>query len=96
MHVSSRYFNLSPVVRSLAKLDEERGMEALLIFDGGNKAQGTDATSWILLTSNKEFMETKEVRSAVGAWTAEDDPSLLFTDDYSNLFHLLRKRDPFE
>jgi hypothetical protein len=95
MHVSSRYFNLNPVVRSLAKLDEERGMESLLIFDGGNEAQGTDATSWILLTSNEEFMETKEVRSAVGAWTAEDDPSLLFTDDYSNLFHLLRKQDLF-
>jgi hypothetical protein len=96
MHVSSRYFNLGPVVRSLAGLDAERGMQALLVQDGGSNMQGTDATRWILVTSNKEFLSNKEVKIAVSLWAADDSPSLLFTDDYSNLFRLLRKKSFFD
>jgi hypothetical protein len=96
MHVSSRYFNLHPVVRSLAELDGEHGLKALLIQDAGSKTQGTDATNWILITSNKEFMENKKVQASISAWAAEDPPPLLFTDDYSNLFRLLRKKGFFE
>jgi hypothetical protein len=96
MHVSSRYFNLNPVVRSFADLDGKHGMEALLIQDEGSKTQGTDATSWILITSNKKFMDHKKVQSAVSPWAAADPPPLLFTDDYSNLFRLLRKKKLFE
>lgn len=96
MHVSSRYFNLGPVVRSLAKLDEGSGMETMLFQDGGSRLQGTDASRWILLTSNKEFLENGEVRLAASSWAPDDAPNLIFTDDYSNLFRLLRKRSLFE
>jgi len=96
MHISSRYFNLAPVIRSLADLDAGHGVQALLVEDDGNKLQETDATRWILVTSNKEFLADNRVQSAVTPWNDEDSPPRLFTDDYSNLFRLLRKKKLFE
>jgi hypothetical protein len=90
MHVSSRYFNLSPVIRSLAELDSGHGVEAILIEDAGSPLQETDASRWILVTSNQEFLADKQVRIAAGSWAEEDGPRMLFTDDYSNLFRLLK------
>jgi hypothetical protein len=91
VHISSRFFNLSPVVRALAEQDEEEGTRALLVADDGNPSQETDATRWILVTSNQEFLQTKEVAEAVTPWNDADPPPMLFTDNYSNLLHLLRK-----
>jgi len=91
MHVSSRYFDLSPVVRGLADLDQEQGMKAMLVSDDGSESQETDATRWILVTNNPQFLETKEVQEAVTAWKNDDPAPMLFTDDYSNLLRLLRK-----
>ncbi len=90
VHVSSRYFNLGPVIRSLADLDLDRGVKAALVNDEGSKLQGTDSTQWILVTSNEEFLSTKQVQAAISPWAEDDAPRLLFTDDYSNLFRLLR------
>jgi hypothetical protein len=90
LHVSSRYFNLNPVIRSLAALDKDRGVQAILIDDPGNSLQETDATRWILITSNREFLSHPYVKAAVTPWPVEDAPGLLFTDDYSNLFRLLK------
>ena len=90
MHISSRYFNLSPVIRSLAELDKENGVQAILVEDLGSTVQGTDATRWILVTANREFLTNKQVRSSISPWSEEDTARLLFTDDYSNLFRLLR------
>jgi hypothetical protein len=96
MHISSRYFNLAPVIRSLAELEAQNGVQALLVEDDGNKLQETDATRWILVTSNKEFLADKRVQAAVTPWDGEDSPPLLFTDDYSNLVRLLRRKKLFE
>jgi hypothetical protein len=91
VHISSRYFSLSPIIRSLAELDIEPGVQALLVENEGNKLQETDSTRWILVTANKEFLAEKQVLSAVSPWTEEDASRLLFTDDYSNLFRLLKR-----
>jgi hypothetical protein len=90
MHISSRYFDLSPVIRGLAALDSEQGMQALRVDDEGSFRQETDASSWVLITSNKEFLANPRVQRTVTPWTAQDPAPLLFTDDYSNLFRLLR------
>jgi hypothetical protein len=89
VHISSRYFNLSPVIRSFAGLSPGLGMQALLIEDAGSPMQETDATRWILITANPDFLDNRDVRAATTPWTEEDAP-LNFTDDYSNLFRLLR------
>jgi len=90
LHISSRYFNLSPVIRSLVQFDSEHGSQAMLVEDAGNDMRGTDSTDWILITSNKEFTANKEVRLAISPWSKNDASTLLFTDDYSNLLRLLR------
>lgn len=90
MHVSSRYFNLSPVIRSLAELDAEAGMKAVLMEDPGSPLQETDPTQWILITANKKFLGNSDVRAALTPWADSDAANLLFTDDYSNLFKLLK------
>jgi spermidine synthase len=92
VHISSRYFDLSPVVRSLAQLDAAAGVRAVLVADEGSTLQGTDATYWVLVTSNEVFLVQNQVQLALSPWTEEDPPPLLFTDDYSNLFRLLKKR----
>lgn len=90
IHVSSRYFNLSPVIRSLAAIDQERGVKALLIDDPGSSIQETDATRWILITANKQFLNSPQVKAAATPWTVDDAPRFHFTDDYSNIFRLLK------
>jgi hypothetical protein len=90
LHISSRYFNLSPVIRSLAALGRESGVQALLVDNPGSSIQETDATRWILISSNKEFLANPDVKLAVSPWAEEDSPHLIFTDDYSNIFRLLK------
>lgn len=91
IHISSRFFDLSPVIRSLAGLDSRHQVRPIRIEDDGSHMQGTDPTSWVLLTSNRAFLHTPEVQAARTPWKAEDTAPFLFTDDYSNLFQLLKK-----
>ncbi|NLV32170.1 MAG: fused MFS/spermidine synthase [Acidobacteria bacterium] len=90
VHTSSRYFNLNPVLRSLGRIHEEEGTKVLLVEDPGSGLQETDPTSWVLLTSNREFLSNRDVLRAVTPWGEGDDRPLMFTDDYSNLFRLLK------
>jgi hypothetical protein len=71
-------------------------VEAIQVMDEENRLLGTDASRWILLTSNRRFLENKEVRFAASPWAPDDAPAFIFTDDYSNLFRLLRKKSFFE
>ncbi len=89
-HISNRYFDLAPVIRSLAELDPRAGRTAVLISSGSNERQGTDSSDWVLITANRDFLNLKGVQNAIKPWSSRDLPPLLWTDDYSNLFHLLR------
>ncbi len=90
MHISSRYFNLGPIVRGLATLDPEHVMRAVLVSDPGEESRGTDSTDWVLLTRNSRFLEVPEVHNAISPWPSEGPAPLLWTDDYSNLFRLYK------
>ena len=91
VHISNRYFDLSPVVRNMALLNAEHGMQALWIDAAGNESQGTDATDWVLLTSNEQFLKDPDVEKCVHQWGDPAPRALLWTDDYTNLFSLLRR-----
>jgi hypothetical protein len=96
LHISSRYFNLSPVIRGIAEGDQKRRPQTLLVEDAGSGLQETDATRWVLVTANRKFMGTPEVEAAVSPWGPVDSKRIVFTDDYSNLFRLLRRQSFFK
>jgi hypothetical protein len=89
-HISNRYFDLAPVIRSLAALEPQSGRKAVLVAGKGDDSQGTDSTDWVLVTSNRQFLDSSAVERAIRPWTAEDRPPILWTDDYTNLLQLLK------
>ncbi|MGA2262218.1 MAG: fused MFS/spermidine synthase [Acidobacteriota bacterium] len=91
IHISNRYFDLGPVVRNLITPDMKQNMQAFWIDGRGNESQGTDATDWVLLTSNQLFLSNPDIQKNITAWNDPAPPARFWTDDYSNLFSLLRK-----
>jgi len=92
VHISNRYFDLSPVVRNLIVPGSKPDMQALWIDTHGVESEGTDSTDWVLLTSNREFLADRTIQNTVAPWPDPAPPSKAWTDDYSNLFNLLRPR----
>ncbi len=90
LHISNRYFSLSPVVRGQTL----QGEQAIRVYSIGNELQGTDDSEWVLLSGNRMFLENPEVRRAATEWPRNQPPSVTWTDDYSNLFRLFHPREP--
>jgi spermidine synthase len=87
VHISNRYINLEPVL--------ERGAVALgksaRVFDtNANKARTCNRSIWVLLASDPAVFNREELKSGLPAAPA---PWLqAWTDDYSNIYKVLRVR----
>jgi hypothetical protein len=88
LHISNRYFDLTPVIRGQV----EKGETLIAIYSIGNDRQGTDACDWVLLTRNRKFIENPDVRNAAVSLPKDNRGAVVWTDDYSNLFRLFRQR----
>jgi hypothetical protein len=88
VHVSNRYLSLAPVVALAAK---EAGKQAMDInYDGNDGAQET-SSEWVLVTSRPGFFERDTIKAV--AKKIDPIPGLReWTDDYSNLYKILRHR----
>jgi hypothetical protein len=84
-HVSNNYLRLPPVVRRLA---EESDMKVSRIADAGDMSRMVAASVWILATDNESFLEANP--SDPADWGSDDCPAPLWTDQYSNLFQILK------
>jgi len=91
IHISNRYFDLSPVVRNMAQFEPELGLQAVLVAAQGDDERGTDSTDWVLVTANREFLAAPEIEECITPWEDPLPRAMIWTDDYSNLFGLLRK-----
>ena len=84
IHISNRYLDLEPVVRGLA---EHLKLQVLVIHSDIDSSNGISASDWMLLSDNPRLL------ASLGP-TAEKQhdphPSLLWTDDYSNLFRIFK------
>ena len=91
LHISSRYFDLGPVVRSLPASVPGTKAYAVWVPADGNPLQGTDSTDWVLITANGRFLTSPDIETAIARWPEGQKP-VLWTDDYTNIFRLLRTK----
>ncbi len=87
IHISNRYLDLAPIVRSLA---ETGNMRAETFHYHANEASPIIDTQseWMLLTKNEEFFNDPEVSASITE--PRDDRVIQWTDDYSNLRDILQ------
>ncbi len=84
-HISNRHLNLEPVV---ARLGDEFGLLEATIVGGSQDWLGTNST-WVLLSRSPVALGTPKIAAVKQA--VERRPALrLWTDNYSNLFQVLR------
>lgn len=86
VHTSNTYLNLPPVVQLLA---DDAGYTAQMIINDDNHRKLIDSSDWVLVTRNKHFLESVQTTVLIGPISVP--PHLrLWTDDYNNLFQILR------
>jgi hypothetical protein len=86
IHISNEQLDLEPVVEGLRlRLNKE----AVLISNKKDERLKTNAANWALVSSNKSFLESPEIKKASRPLKA--NPELrVWTDDYNNLFQILK------
>ncbi|NQT87711.1 fused MFS/spermidine synthase [bacterium] len=84
INISNRYLDLDPVVQGLA---DHLGTECIVIHTDGDNLIST-TSRWALLTRNAAFLADEAVVAA--AEDASPGRTVLWTDDYSSLFGILR------
>jgi spermidine synthase len=84
VHVSNRHIDLSAPVHGLATW---AGLSAVELFFDGRSAPLGGRSDWILVSGDAEFLKRA---IAGGASPLEGSSSVLWTDDYSSILHLLR------
>jgi len=88
VHVSNRYLDLVPVVERAAR---HHGLEARLVESDDNDDAGTYRSDWVLVSRSGKVFAEPPLAGPAQEIDDEDDVSL-WTDDYSNVFRLLKHR----
>ena len=92
INISNRSLDLNPVITSLARLF---GLAAVVVHDPeSNELEGVLPSTWILLSRDSEFANRPPIREAATALgSSRTRDTLLWTDDYTSLFSIIRWRD---
>lgn len=86
IHIANQYLDLSGVVLGIA---QSLNMPCVLTEAEGSAEQGTNATTWVLLTQNWKFLNDPAVAPHLKpSWPVRGKP-LLWTDDYGSLWQVL-------
>lgn len=86
VHTSNTYLNLPPVVQLLA---EDAGCEARMIINDDDHRKLIDSSDWVLVTRNWHFLDV--IDGTVMTEPISVPPHLrLWSDDFNNLFQILR------
>jgi precorrin-6B methylase 2 len=88
-HVSSEHLALEAVVW---RLGEHFKMHRVWIESAESFDKGTLAASWVLLTTDREFIELDAIRRAATQPEEYFDKVELWTDDHINVFQLVNSR----
>lgn len=97
VHISNRYLELEPVVVAQA---DHFGYQAVIVESKSDKENRVDSATWVLVTKNERLLESEPLREVIekAKEDAQDDEDtqrllsrrVLWTDDYSNLFSVLK------
>jgi hypothetical protein len=86
VHTSNTYLDLAPVVQLLA---DDAHYPARLISNSDDLRKLIDASDWVLVTRNEDFL--RDLDATMLREQISVPPHLrLWTDDYNNLFQILR------
>jgi hypothetical protein len=86
VHTSNSYLNLPPVVQLLAA---DAGCDADMVTNDDEHRKLIDSSDWVLVTRDRRFLNT--IASSVMVEPISVPPNLrVWTDDFNNLFQILR------
>jgi hypothetical protein len=83
VHISNRYLNLAPLIFGIT---ERLGLNAVHIDNEGDDETKTYSSDWIIVSPNRTLIEDLS-RYATGVVR---HPQVIWTDDHSSLFDLLK------
>ena len=86
IHISSRHLDLVPVVWTLA---DYSNLGRIVIDDPGNGVENFTSL-WVLLARDPSLLEKPAMQSHARPMEGYFSPVRLWTDDYSNLFQILK------
>eukprot|EP00913_Durusdinium_trenchii_P028435 g26663.t1 len=84
IHISNLHFDLRPVVAASA---DKFGLHTVAVKSQGNRSEGTETSMWMLLSRNASTLDRKELNENS---TPLGERRILWTDNKSNLFEILR------
>lgn len=87
VHISNRHIDLRPVLRGLA---EEFGLVAMVVDTPSDSDIGAYQSRYVLLSSNSESLQIPELQTLAVPLDDSFGTVRLWTDDYSNLFQIVR------
>jgi spermidine synthase len=86
VHVSNMYLDLQPVVQRAA---ESLGKEAIVVHNDQDADNDILPATWVLVSDRRQVFDEGEVKRA-GSLLEQRSDVRVWTDDYSNLFQVLR------
>lgn len=86
IHITNHYLDLRPLVRGMA---EHAGYDYLFVQSQPSDSLGWYRADWALLSNNRKFLQNPVLQKAKSASTTPVK-SIMWTDDFSNLFRLLK------
>lgn len=86
MHVSNRFLDLAPVVKTGA---ESFGKTVRMVVRPGDTSGVTYKSTWIVVSSNPQIFDDELLKGVAQPYTAPSD-FRVWTDDYSSLFSVLK------
>ena len=86
-HISNRHLDLQPVLWQLA---QEFGLTIIQVEKPAGMNDGSFLSEWILLTHDPAMFDIPAIKSRAISFDGYSSPIRLWTDDYSNLFQILK------
>jgi hypothetical protein len=87
LHISNRTLNLEPVARGMAR---HLNWSAAQVVAKVYRETGEDGSNWVLLGDNLELLQAATRTAPTVGWIYPDRPPILWTDDFSSLWHVLK------